>query len=67
MRKRSAPTDHKGQEGPEPHTALRALARLLGRQAAREVVAQRWMTTGTGTTAAVCLPDPVPIAISTRT
>ena len=41
MRKRSASTDHKGQEGPEPHTALRVLARLLGRQAARHFLADR--------------------------
>ncbi len=43
MRKRSASTDHKGQEGPEPHTALRALARLLGRQAARQYLAEKGM------------------------
>ena len=52
---------------PEPNQALPALARLLGRQAAREVVAQQWMTTGTETTTAVRLPDPAPVVISTST
>jgi hypothetical protein len=41
MPKRSASTEHKGQDGPEPHTALRALARLLGRQAARQLLAEK--------------------------
>ena len=41
MQKRSASTDHKGQEYPEPHTALPALAQLLGRQAARQFLAER--------------------------
>jgi len=47
--------------------AFRRFVALLARQAAREVVAQQWITAGTGTTAAVRLPDPAPIAISTRT
>ncbi len=47
--------------------AFRRFVALLARQAAREVVAQRWITTGTQTGTAVCLPDPAPIAISTST
>ena len=40
MRKRRVSSDNQGREGQEPHTALRALARLLGRQAARQFLAQ---------------------------
>lgn len=43
MRNRSASTDHKRQEGPEPHTALRALARLLGRQAVCQLPTEKGM------------------------
>lgn len=43
MRKRSAAIHHKGQEGPEPHTALWALARLLGRQAACQLPTEKGM------------------------
>ncbi len=49
------------------HQEFRRFVSLLARQAAREVVAQRWITTGTETTTAACLPDPAPIAISTHT
>ncbi len=43
MRKHSDSTGHRGQEYPEPHTALGALARLLGRQAARQFIAEKEM------------------------
>ena len=49
---------------PQP---LRRFVSLLARQAAREVVAQQWMTTGTETTTAVHLPEPAPVAMSTST
>ncbi len=41
MRKRPVSSDNQGREDPEPHTALRALARLLARQAARHFLAQK--------------------------
>ena len=41
MQKCSASTDHRGQEGPERHTALRGLARLLAQQSARHFLAQK--------------------------
>ena len=47
--------------------AFRRFVSLLAKQAAREVVAQRWMTTGTETTAAVRLADSAPVAIATST
>ncbi len=47
--------------------AFRRFVSLLAKQAAREVVNQRWMTTGTETTAAVRLPDSAPVAIATST
>ena len=47
--------------------AFRRFVSLLAKQAAREVVAQRWVTTGTETTTAVHLPVSVSVAISTST
>ncbi len=47
--------------------AFRRFVSLLARQAAREAVAQRYMTTGTETTTAVRLPDLAPVAVSTAT
>ena len=43
MAKRSDSTGYRWQEYPEPHTALRALAQLLGRQAARQFIAEKQM------------------------
>ncbi len=47
--------------------AFRRFVSLLAKQAAREVVAQRWNTTGTKTTTSVHLPDSAQVAISTST
>ncbi len=47
--------------------AFRRFVSLLARQAAREVAAQRWITTGTETTTADRLPDSAPVAIATST
>lgn len=47
--------------------AFRRFVSLIARQAAREVVAQRRITTGTQTGTTVRLPNPAPIAIYTRT
>ena len=43
MAKRSDSTGYRWQEYPEPYTALRALAQLLGRQAARQFIAEKQM------------------------
>ena len=43
MAKRSDSTGYRWQEYPEPYIALRALARLLGRQVARQLLAEKGM------------------------